>query len=165
MSEPNPVDLANFIQAVLDIGKDPKTWDARVSEMREHAATAAMANDEANTALQAAVDHRTAAETALANAAEKEASVERWSGQVDAKVKTLADREGKVTDREAGAKQREDNAKFREDQLAVTANNLDHRHADLVEREEALAAERDRVNALLADYDEAKHKAALKLAS
>lgn len=89
----------------------------------------------------------------------------RWSGQLEAQEKALKARLGQAADRERDAVLAISNVKYREDKIGERENTMNHREAALAEREKAVAKSTADAEALLKSYDEAKHKAALKLAS
>jgi chaperonin cofactor prefoldin len=90
---------------------------------------------------------------------------ERWSGQLNAMKKALDEREGVIVDRERATRKLESDVKFREAQLGERENTLDHRESVLDQRAADAAKKLADAEALLASYDQAKHEAALKLAS
>ena len=154
-----------FIGAVSDIAKDTAGWAGRVAEWREHAGNAAKALQEAQNVHAAAQDHHKAGDQALAKAKQTEVDVNYWRDQCEKKETALGDREAAVNEREQNAIAIEREAHAKQIKAGEVSAASDAREADLAQREQALAAERDRVQALLDSYDEAKHKAALQLAS
>ena len=154
-----------FIGTVSDIAKDSAGWTARVAEWRGHAENANKALQEAQNIHAAAQDHHKAGDQALAQAKQTEVDVNYWRDQCEKKEKAIAERETAVTTREQSATATEREAHGKLIAVNETSAAMDVREANLKQREEALAAEAARVQALLDSYDEAKHKAALQLAS
>jgi hypothetical protein len=151
-------DATDLLEALVAIVKDPKAWDKRVAAMREAAGDLAEAKqlkkDTDNQAAQAAKDVETAhyergqAERALRDAAAQAAAN-------DARARELANGE-------AGLKSKQGD--FATEQ-ANWKTNVENREYELTVREAAAAEKLKKAEELMAGYDEAKHQAALKLAS
>jgi chromosome segregation ATPase len=155
----------DFISAIVEIARDPKAWDARVAELRKQGEAAAKAMEEVAAREQAVVGHRRAAEAALAEIRRKAADAEYLHKQVADKEKALAEREALLRVREAAVTDQDHRAREAINKASEAHNNLDQREKALAEREKAAAAKLEQAKTLLASYDEAKHRAALKLAS
>jgi hypothetical protein len=107
-------------------------------------------------------DARQAAEKDLETARYERDQAERTRRDVAAQSSANANRAGELDKRERAIEAREQTAQ-REAQNLKT--NLDSREADLAAREAIAAKKLNDANKLMAAYDEAKHQAALKLAS
>jgi hypothetical protein len=151
-------EVTDFIAAIVAIAKDPKAWEKRLGDAEDIAkqlAEARKTKKEADeTAKQAATDLETA-------------RYER--GQAEHATRTAA---AQAT----ANQQRERELKGHETELAVRRNtfeqeaanwkaNVESREADLKAREAIASKKLNDAQKLMAAYDEAKHKAALKLAS
>jgi hypothetical protein len=151
-------EVTELIAAIAAIAKDPKAWEKRLGD----------AEDIAKQLAEARKTKKEADDAAKAAAADLEtARYER--GQAELANRTAA---GQAT----ANTQRERNLKGLEQALATARNsfeqqaanwkaNVDSREADLTAREAIAAKKLSDANKLMAAYDEAKHQAALKLAS
>ena len=90
----------DFISAIVEIARDPKAWDARVAELRKHEEAAAKAKEEVAAREQAMIEHRRAAEAALAETRRKAADAEYLQKQAVLKEMALAEREASLRIRE-----------------------------------------------------------------
>ena len=152
------MDAIELITAVVAIAKDPKAWEKRIADMNEAAGNL----NEARKLKKDAGDVRQAAEKDLETARYERDQAERTRRDVAAQSSANANRAGELDKRERAIEAREQTAQ-REAQNLKT--NLDSREADLAAREAIAAKKLNDANKLMAAYDEAKHQAALKLAS
>jgi hypothetical protein len=152
------MDAIDLITAVVAIAKDPKAWEKRIADMNEAAGNL----NEARKLKKDAGDARQAAEKDLETARYERDQAERTRRDVAAQSSANANRAGELDKRERAIEAREQTAQ-REAQNLKT--NLDSREADLAAREAIAAKKLNDANKLMAAYDEAKHQAALKLAS
>jgi hypothetical protein len=151
-------DVADLITAFVAVAKDPKAWEKRIDDMNEAAGKLSEARklkkDSDDAAKAAATDLETAryergqAELNSRNAAQQAASNL-------AREKELKAWQTELTAREQVCAQREQQLKA----------EYDHREGDLRAREQLAAKKLDDATKLMASYDEAKHQAAMKLAS
>jgi hypothetical protein len=151
-------ELTDLIGAIAAIAKDPDAWAKRLADIKtagEKLAETRMAQRQAEQAAkQAAQDLETARyERGQADHANRAAGQQAASNGV--RERELKEHETALTARETTLKQNEQ--AFRAD--------CDRREAELAQRERAAAAKLNEASELMAAYDEAKHKAALKLAS
>lgn len=154
--------LVKALAGVAAILKDPKGWDDRAQKVLDAAKQAAADLGDAQDALAAAKAEREATakdlETIKAERAQADRSYQNAREQADSirlREAKVAEREQKVTTAEE--RLAADSQRVLAEQTARGAE-IDAKHQ---EAEEKLA----RAQALMADYDEAKHKAALQLAS
>jgi hypothetical protein len=151
-------EVTELIAAIAAIAKDPEGWVKRLGDVKaagdKLAEARAVKKDADKTAEQASAERSSAAydrgqaERAMRNSADQATANERRSQELDR-------RERQLEANERAALQAANNLKA----------NQDSREADLTARE-AIAAKKLRdAQALMANYDEAKHRAAEKLAS
>jgi hypothetical protein len=152
------MDAIDLITAIVAIAKDPKAWEKRIADMNEAAGNLAQARQ-----LKTATDQaRQAAEKDLETARYERDQAERTRRDVAAQSSANANRVTELDKRERSIEAREQTAQREAQNLKV---NLDSREADLTTREAIVAKKLNDANKLMAAYDEAKHQAALKLAS
>jgi hypothetical protein len=152
------MDAVDLIAAIVAIAKDPKAWEKRVAEAREAAGNLAEARklrDEANEARKTAASDL---ETARYERAQSERNVATAGAQSTANALRERELRGKETELTAARQ------KFETDAAAMKVN-YEQREAELGRRERVVAQKLAESSKLMAAYDEAKHKAALKLAS
>jgi hypothetical protein len=151
-------EVTDFIAAIVAIAKDPKAWEKRLGDAEEIAkqlAEARKAKKEADeTAKQAATDLETARyERGQAEHATRTAAAQSTANAV---------RERDLRGQEAALTQRRN---VFEQEAANWKANVESREADLKAREAIATKKLNDAQKLMAAYDEAKHKAALQLAS
>jgi hypothetical protein len=151
-------DATDLIAALVAIVKDPKSWDKRIDDMREAAGNLAAARQLKKETEEA----REAAAKDLETARYERGQAERATRDIGAQNVANQQRERDLRGLET------DLARRRQAFDAETANwkaNVESREADLTAREAIAAKKLNDANKLMAAYDEAKHQAALKLAS
>jgi hypothetical protein len=151
-------EITDFIGAIVAIAKDPKAWEKRLGD----------ADDIAKQLTEARKAQKQADETAKQAATDLEtARYER--GQAEHATRTAAAASTANQQRERQLKANEgDLLRARnafEQEAATVKASLDQRETDLTAREKAAADKLNQALNLMASYDEAKHQAALKLAS
>jgi hypothetical protein len=151
-------EVTDLIAAITAIAKDPKAWEKRLGD----------AEDVARQLAEARKTKKEADDTAKQAAADVEtARYER--GQADHASRTATQQAAANAQHEKELKVQEADLLARRDiferERANAKTSLDQREAELVQRERAAAAKLNEASKLMAAYDEAKHKAALKLAS
>jgi hypothetical protein len=151
-------EVTDLIAAIVAIAKDPKAWEKRLGD----------ADDIARGLAELRKIKKEADEAAKSAAADLEtARYER--GQAEHATRTAAAQS-------TANQQRERDLRGLESQLTAQKNtfnqeqanwkaNVDSRENDLQVREAVAAKKLNDANKLMAAYDEAKHQAALKLAS
>jgi hypothetical protein len=151
-------DVTDLLEAFVAIAKDPKAWEKRVADMREAAGNLAEAR-------KAKKD----AETAAAQAAKDVETAHYERGQADraqrdttAQAAINSQRTQEIVNQTAELERWK--ATFAQEKANNLAN-IEQREAALEIREREALKKLDQAQKLMADYDEAKHKAALKLAS
>ena len=152
------MDVSELITALVAIAKDPGAWEKRIEDANKAAGNLREARklkadtDEARQAaekdLETARYERGQAERAQRDTAQQAAANNARAGELDAREKAIAAREA-AHEREA----------------ANWKTNVNDREKDLETREAFAAKKLNDANKLMASYDEAKHKAALQLAS
>lgn len=154
-------DAIRALAAIAEAVKDPKYLTKLVAEAdrAEQALTAARKTN------QEAREHRQAGDVAMEQAKTIQNGVASVQGQITKDRAALSSREKTVSAREVAADHREADQKERENRINAKHSALDARERDLIERERAADEKLEKSNRIMADYDEAKHKAALKLAS
>jgi hypothetical protein len=152
------MDVTELIAAIVAIAKDPEAWEKRLANVKEAGsklAEARMAEKQANDkAKAAAADLETARyERGQSERATRDAAAQANANAVQARdqqnERVMLRRERDVFEQEAR------NWKA----------NYEQREAELATREREVAKKLNDAQKLMAAYDEAKHKAALKLAS
>jgi hypothetical protein len=151
-------EVTDFIAAVAAIAKDPEAWEERLGNIKE--ATEKLA--EAKRLSKQAVDEHQAAAKDLETARYERGQAERASRDIAAQNAT-----NQVRERDLRGLETELNRK-RQAFDAEAANwkaNVEAREKDLEIREALATKKLADAQKLMAAYDEAKHQAALKLAS
>jgi len=151
-------EVTDFIAAIVAIAKDPKAWEKRLGD----------ADDIAKQLAEVRKTKKEADEAAKAAAADLEtARYER--GQAEHATRTAAAQSAANDVRARDLKGHEaELARARNTFQQEAANwkaNYEQREAELAEREKVAADKLAQALNLMASYDEAKHQAALKLAS
>ena len=152
------MNVEDLMTAFVAIAKDPKAWEKRIEQAKEAAGDLAemrRLKDETKAAAdQAAKDVETAHyERDQADRSERNAAAQAASN--DARARELAAIEADLATRRTAFDTEAQNWKL----------NADQREAALETREREAIKKLDEAQKLMADYDEAKHQAALKLAS
>jgi hypothetical protein len=151
-------DITDLITAFVAVAKDPKAWDKRVEEMNEAAGNLREARK-----LKAEIEAaQKAAAADLETARNERGQADRAYRDTAAQSNANAVRAAELDKRERALVANEQAAKAAADNLKA---NQDAREADLSAREKLAAKKLNDASKLMASYDEAKHKAALKLAS
>jgi len=151
-------DVTELISALVAIAKDPKAWDKRIDDMNE-----AAGNLNAARQLKKETDE-------ARDAAAKDLETARYErGQADRDARNTAAAAQVAAGRQRELRAQEDDLTRRKQAFEAEAQNwkvnVESREADLVAREAIAAKKLNDANKLMAAYDEAKHQAALKLAS
>jgi hypothetical protein len=151
-------EVTDFIAALAAIAKDPDAWTKRLGDVRaagDKLAEARMAQRQAEKAAeQASADRSTAAydrgqaDKAMRDGAQQATVNEKRHQELNVRDKELNEREARLTQ-----------------ELAIRNAQIEHNEAELERREKAAEAKLKEAQALMANYDKAKHDAALKLAS
>ena len=151
-------DVTELIAAIAAIAKDPDTWVKRLGDVRSAAEKLA----EARTAERNA-------EQLSKHAAEDLETARYERGQVEHANREKLTVEQSIIRRDSAATQRERELDGRDaaqrNEAAAAKAELDRREAALTARETAAEAKLKAAQELMADYDAARHAAALKLAS
>jgi DNA repair exonuclease SbcCD ATPase subunit len=151
-------DVSDLISALVAIAKDPKTWEKRIDDMEKAAGNLAAARqlkkESADAADQAAKD--------LEAARYERGQAERATRDMGAQTAANAVRERDLRGAETDLARRR---QAFEQEAANWKANVESREADLEAREKIAAKKLNDASKLMAAYDEAKHQAALKLAS
>ena len=151
-------ELEQLISAIAKIADDPQAWlraVGNVQEVREKLVEIRKAQKEVDEA-------RDAAAKDLETARYERDQAERTTRVAQAQATANGERERELRGAETEL------ARRRQAFDAEAANwkvNVDSREADLTAREAIVAKKLNDANKLMAAYDEAKHQAALKLAS
>ena len=151
-------EVTDLIAAIAAIAKDPKAWEKRLGDAEDIAKQLAEARKTKKEADEAAKQAATDLETARY----ERGQAERATRDAAAQSTANANHERELKGVEANLIRR------RNDFELETANwkaNYEQREAELAARERDVAGKLNEVSKLMASYDEAKHKAALKLAS
>jgi len=151
-------ELEQFISAIAKIADDPQAWlraVGNVQEVREKLTEARVAEKNAER-------HAKAAATDLETARDEHGQAEHASRTAAAQNAANVARERELKGLETDLARRRNDF---EREAAATKVALDRREAELTSREQAAAKKLNDANKLMAAYDEAKHQAALKLAS
>ena len=151
-------EITDFIGAIVAIAKDPKAWEKRLGDADDIAkqlTEARKAQKQADeTAKQAATD--------LETARYERDQAERATRSVAAQSTANQQRERELKAHEFELKRARETF---EQEAANWKANYEQRETDLTAREKAAADKLNQALNLMASYDEAKHQAALKLAS
>jgi colicin import membrane protein len=151
-------EVTDLIAAIAAIAKDPKAWEKRLGDADDIAKQLA----EARKAKKEAEDAAKAAAADLETARYERGQAERATRDAAAQSAANHQRERELRGQEAALLQRKNAF---EQEAANSKVNFDSREADLDVRERLAAKKLNDAQKLMASYDEAKHKAALQLAS
>ena len=151
-------EVTDLIAAIAAIAKDPKAWEKRLGDAEDIAKQLAEARKTKKEADEAAKQAATDLETARY----ERGQAERATRDAAAQSTGYAQRERTLRGEEAALSQRRNTF---EQEAANWKANVESREADLTAREAIAAKKLNDANKLMAAYDEAKHQAALKLAS
>ena len=151
-------DVTDLISAFVAIAKDPKGWEKRIDDMNEAAGNLAAARQ-----LKKETDEaRDAAAKDLETARYERDQAERSTRSIAAQSAANQQRERDLRGAETQLKNQRETF---DREAANWKANVESREADLVAREAIATKKFNDANKLMAAYDEAKHQAALKLAS
>jgi hypothetical protein len=155
-------ELIAALAGVAEIVANPADWKKRAQDNIAAAEKSSKDRQAAQQLHDAAESNRRAAAADLETARQER-------GQAEFAKREAASHEQSVKQREDAVTKREQTASDRERHLAADKANHDawlaKAKADLAAREKAVEEKLIATQALLKNYDEAKHKAALKLAS
>jgi len=152
------IELEQFITALAKIADDPQAWLKAVGNVQEAREKLAEANKAKKAADEAAGQAAKDLETARYERDQAERSTRGVAAQTAANQQRERDLRGLET--ELNRKRQAFDA-----EAANWKANVEAREADLTAREAIAAKKLNDANKLMAAYDEAKHQAALKLAS
>jgi hypothetical protein len=151
-------EVTDLIAAIAAIAKDPHSWERRLGDV-----------EDAGKQLAAARKLKKEAEDAAKAAAQDKETASYERGQAERATRDAAAQAAANAQREHQIKTYHESVVRDRDNFIAERNNakisLDQREAELVRREQAATAKLNEASKLMASYDEAKHKAALKLAS
>jgi hypothetical protein len=151
-------EVTDLIAAIVAIAKDPKAWEKRLGDADDIAKQAA----EIRKAKKEADEAAKAAATDLETARYERGQAEHATRTAAAQSTANQQRERDLRGHEAELKR----ARETFDQEAANWKaNYEQRESELAAREKAAADKLNQALNLMASYDEAKHQAALKLAS
>ena len=151
-------EVTDLIAAIVAVAKDPKAWEKRLGDADDIAKQLAEARKTKKEAEDAAKAAATDLETARYERGQGERAARDAAAQATANAQRARDLKGAETDL----------TRRRNDFEREAANwkiNVESREADLAAREAIVSKKLNDANKLMAAYDEAKHQAALKLAS
>ena len=151
-------EVSDFIAAIVAIAKDPKAWEKRLGDAEDIASKLAEARKTKKEADEAAKAAAADLETARYERCQAERATRDAAGQSAAnqqRERTLRNEEAILIQRRNAFEQEAANWK----------SNYEQREADLTMREKIATKKLNDAQKLMAAYDEAKHKAALQLAS
>jgi hypothetical protein len=151
-------EVTEFIAAIAAIAKDPKAWEKRLGDADAIAQKLTETRSLQKRADEAAKQAATDLETARYERGQADHAQRATAQQAAVNLKTakeLDDRESKLVARERAQEQLE----------ATQRANYDRRDTEIAQRERAADSKLAEAQALMQSYDEAKHKAAIKLAS
>jgi hypothetical protein len=151
-------EVTDLIAAIAAIAKDPKAWEKRLGDAEDIAKQLA----EARKAKKEADEAAKQAATDLETARYERGQAERASRDIAAQSTANAQRERELRGQETALTQRRNAF---EQEAANWKTNYEQRENDLDMREKIAAKKLNDAQKLMAAYDEAKHKAALQLAS
>ena len=151
-------EVTDLIAAIVAIAKDPKGWEKRLGDADDIAKQLAEIRKTKKEAEDAAKQAATDLETARYERGQAEHATRTAAAQATANV--AHERELKAM--EANLIRRRNDF---EQEAANWKANYEQREAELVARERAATDKLNQTLDLMANYDEAKHQAALKLAS
>jgi hypothetical protein len=151
-------EVTDFVGAIVAIAKDPKAWEKRLGDADDIAKQLA----ETRTLQKRADEAQKAAAADLETARYERGQAEHATRTATAQSTANAQRERELKGHEAELARAR--AAFEQEAATIKAN-LDQRDAELTARERAAEDKLNQALNLMASYDEAKHQAALKLAS
>ena len=151
-------EVTELIGAIVAIAKDPKGWEKRLGDADEIAKQLA---DIRKTKTEADAAAKQAA-TDLETARYERGQAEHASRTAGAQSTANQQRERELKGHEAELKRAQENF---EQEAANWKANYEQRETELAARERAATDKLNQALNLMASYDEAKHQAALKLAS
>ena len=151
-------DVTDLLEALVAIAQDPQAWDKRVKDMR--AATGDL--NEARKLKQQTDDAAARARKDVETAHYERDQIERTRRDVTGQAQANSQREKELDKRESELK-----ASIAEHEQTASnwQTNVNARENELATREKAAQKKLDDAAKLMADYDEAKHQAALTRAS
>lgn len=153
--------VSNLIALILDV----KACAERMAELRTAQAELDKLTEHHVGLLNDSIAERTAAAAALADARRIEGETEYWRKQCDAKELALKDREVAVRKRKEEADARERKQNRRDTDLGTVQTKINKDRVDLDARSAKVDEMLTKAEHQLAEYDAAKHAAAIKLAS
>jgi hypothetical protein len=151
-------EVTDLIAAIVAIAKDPKAWEKRLGDADDIAKQLA----EARKTKKEADDAAKAAATDLETARYERGQAEHASRTAAAQATANAAGERELKGHEAELSRARET--FEQDAANWKAN-YEQREAELAAREQAAEQKLETAQRLMASYDEAKHQAAMKLAS
>ena len=151
-------EVTDLIAAIVAIAKDPEAWEERLGNIKE--ATEKLA--EAKRLSKQAVDEHQAAAKDLETARYERGQAEHASRTAAAQATVNANQERELKGVEANLTRRRNDFEL---EMANLKANYEQREAALTARERDATAKLNEAAKLMASYDEAKHQAAMKLAS
>jgi hypothetical protein len=151
-------EVTDFIAAIVAIAKDPKAWEKRLGDADAIAKELA----EARKTKKEAEDAAKAAAADLETARYERGQAEHATRTAAAQSTANAQRERELRGAETALKTQRNTF---EQEAANWKANYEQREAELAARERTAEDKLNQVLNLMASYDEAKHQAALKLAS
>jgi hypothetical protein len=151
-------EVTDFIAAIVAIAKDPKAWEKRLGDADAIAKDLAEARKTKKEADDAAKQAATDVETAHY----ERGQAERATRDAAAQSTANANHERDLRAVEANLIRRRNDFDL---EMANWKANYEQREAELTAREREVAKRLSDAEKLMTAYDEAKHQAALKLAS
>jgi hypothetical protein len=151
-------DATDLIAAFVAIAKDPKAWEKRIDDMEKAAGNLNAARQLKKETEEA----REAAAKDLETARYERGQAERATRDAAAQSSVNAAQALQMRHERSDLDRR---ARAFETEAANWKANVESREADLIAREAIATKKLNDANKLMAAYDEAKHQAALKLAS
>jgi hypothetical protein len=151
-------EVTDLIAAIVAIAKDPKAWEKRLGDADDIAKQLAEVRKTKKEADEAAKQAATDLETARYERGQAEHATRTAAAQSTANAvreRDLRGHEAELTARRNAFEQEAANWKA----------NVESRETDLQMRERLAAGKLNEAAKLMASYDEARHQAALKLAS
>ena len=151
-------EVTDLIAAIVAIAKDPKAWEKRLGDADDIAKQLGELRKEKKAADEAAKQAATDLETARYERGQAEHASRTAAAQATAN----ANHERELKGVEANLTRRRNDFEL---EMANLKANYEQREAALTARERDAAAKLNEASKLMASYDEAKHQAAMKLAS
>ena len=151
-------EVTDLIAAIVAIAKDPKAWEKRLGDADDIAKQLAEARKEKKAADEAGKQAAADLETARY----ERGQAEHASRTAAAQATVNANQERELKGIEANLTRRRNDFEL---EMANLKANYEQREAELTAREKTADDKLKQALNLMASYDEAKHKAALKLAS